>query len=139
MEQKRFKVYKYFYVKKSYEEMLAENDYNPKIKEFILDINAKMGTQWVLRELETIFEAAYWLCGSLSHDFGKYDDYEDVVNLLPDLKNRLMSDLPQYPEAMDTLHAIVYLMLEHDESFRRPADADEAFSRISKKRNRLAV
>lgn len=138
MEQKIFKVYKYFHVKKSYKEMLAENDYNPRIREFILRINAKMGTQWVVKELETIFEAAYWICGSLSHDFRKYDDYEGVVNLLPDLKNRLMSDLPQHPEAMDTLHAIVYLMLEHDESFWRPADADEAFSRISKKRKRLA-
>jgi len=130
MEQKRFKVYKYFHVKKSYKEMLAENDYNPQIRGFILRINAELGRQRVVRELETIFEAAYWICGSLSHDFRKNDDYEDVVNLLPDFKNRLMSDLPQHPEAMDTLHAIVYLMLEHDESFQRPADADEAFSRI---------
>lgn len=129
MEQKRFKVYKYFYVKKSYEEMLAENDYNPKIKEFILDINAKMGTQWVLRELETIFEAAYWLCGSLTHDFRKYDDYGTVLDSLSDV-NRIISGLPKFPEAMDSLHAIVYLMLEHDESFWRPVDSDEAFSRI---------
>lgn len=139
MEQKRFKVYKYFHVKKSYEEMLAENDYIPKIKEFILDINAKMGAQWVIRELDTIFEAAYWMCGSLSHDFRKYDDYGTVLDSLPDHNRRYMAELPQYPEAMDTLHAIVYLMLNHDVSFRRPADTDEAFSRINKKRKRLAV
>ena len=139
MEQKIFKVYKYFHVKKSYEEMLAENDYNPRIKEFILDINAKMGTQWVLRELDTIFKAAYWLCGSLTHDFRKYDDYGTVVNSLPDHNYRYMAELPQYPEAMDTLHAIVYLILKHDVSFRRPTDTDEAFGRIKNKKMAAAL
>lgn len=136
MEQKIFKVYKYFHVKKSYEEMLAENDYNPKIKEFILGINARIGTQWVVKELETIFKAAYWLCGSLSHDFGKYDDYGTVLNSLPEHNYRFMAGLPQFPEAMDTLHAIVYLILTHDVNYQRPTDADEAFSRI--KNDRLA-
>lgn len=139
MEQKIFKVYKYFHVKKSYEEMLAENYYNPKIKEFILDINARIGTQWVIRELDTIFKAAYWLCGSLSHDFGKYDDYGTVLDSLPDHNYRYMAALSQYPEAMDTLHAIVYLILNHDVSFQRPAVTDEAFGRIDKKRKRLAI
>ena len=138
MEQKRFKVYKYFYVKKTYEEMLAENDYNPKIKEFILDINAKLGKQWAIRELGTIFEAAYWLCGSLSHGFRKYDDYGTVLDSLSD-GNRIISALPKWPEAMDSLHAIVYLMLEHDESFRRPADTDEAFSRIKNRKLAAAL
>lgn len=136
MEQKIFKVYKYFHVKKSYEEMLAENDYNPRIKEFILDINAKMGTQWVVKELETIFEAAYWLCGSLTHDFRKYDDYGTVVNSLPEHNYRFMAELPKFPKAMDTLHAIVYLILTHDVNYQRPTDADEAFGRI--KNDRLA-
>lgn len=139
MEQKQLKVYKYFHVKKSYEEMLAENDYNPKIKEFILDINAKMGTQWVIRELETIFEVAYWLCGSLSHDFRKYDDYGTVLDSLPDHNRRYMAELPQYPEAMDTLHAIVYLILKHDISFQRITDTDEAFSRIKNKKLAAAL
>ena len=139
MEQKIFRVYKYFYVMKSYEEMLAENDYNLRIKEFILDINAKIGTQWVIRELGTIFEAAYWLCGSLSHDFRKSDDYGTVVNSLPDNNYRYMARLPEFPEAMDTLHAIVYLILQHDVSFKRPEDADEAFGRIKTKRLAVAL
>lgn len=139
MEQKIFKVYKYFHVKKSYEEMLAENDYNPKIKEFILDINARIGTQWVIRELETIFKAAYWLCGSLSHDFKKYDDYGTVVDSLPDHNYRFMAGLPQFPEAMDTLHAIVYLILKHDINFQSITDIDEAFSRIKNKKLAAAL
>lgn len=124
---------------KSYKEMLAENDYNPKIKEFILGINARIGTQWVVKELETIFEAAYWLCGSLSHDFGKYDDYGTVLESLPDHNYRFMAGLPQFPEAMDTLHAIVYLILKHDINFQRITDADEAFSRIKNKKLAAAL
>lgn len=134
MDGKVFMVYKYFHVKKSYEEILAENDYIPKIKEFILDINAKMGTQWVIRELDTIFKAAYWLCGSLSHDFRKYDDYGTVVDSLTDHNYRYMAELPKFSKAMDTLHAIVYLILTHDVNFQRPADMDEAFGRIRTKR-----
>lgn len=136
MDGKVFMVYKYFHVKKSYEEILVENDYNPKIREFIVGINAGFGRQEMIADLGTIFKTAYWLCGSLSHNFRRHY-YGAVVNSLSQHISSYMTRFLQDDGAMDTLHAIVYLILEHDANSQRPADADDAFSRI--KNGRLAT
>lgn len=124
--------YAHFFVDKSYREILEDNEYNAKIEDFITLINAQIGRQSFLDTLSQNFEAAYWLCGSLSHDFRKLTliPYHGVVNSLSVHDDPRFRSLSENPEEMDTLHAIVYLMLKHDAKCKRPADAHAAISCI---------
>lgn len=131
-------VYIHFFVMKSYEEMLNENDYNTEIRNFIHNVLSKIGKGWVVRELETIFRVAYWVCGSLSHDFRKYDHYSDVMQSLPNHRGYI-KNLTKWPEAMDTVHAIVYLMLTHDINIKIQEDIDNAIGSIKDKRIATAI
>lgn len=132
-------VYIHFFVMKSYEEILNENDYNTEIRKFIHNAFSKIGKQWVVEELETIFTAAYWLCGSLSHDFRKYDHYRTVINSLANHRSHIIRGITEFSEDMDALNAIVYLILTHDANFKRQNDIDTAISRIKEKELAAAI
>lgn len=107
-------VFALFSTKKNCNEILKDNDFNREIEDFITRSLAKIGKQWVLNEIDSIFETAYWLCGSLSHDFRETDTYESVVNSLSEHICAWYRSILEFPDAMDALHAIVYLMLRHD-------------------------
>ena len=127
--------YAHFFVDKSYREILEDNEYNAKIEDFITLINAQIGRQSFLDTLSQNFEAAYWLCGSLSHDFRKLalTPYHGIVNSLSVHDDPRFRSISENPEEMDTLHAIVYLMLKHDTKCKRPDDALAAISCIKDK------